>query len=234
MRVLEGYCDSDLSIEGLDNQRHVPLSSPSHKQLSRITVLQLHPHQSARERFRYTSAVCPYQRMPSYQWFCATWLLVARIVIAQFNSTVSFTLTSLDGPVDVDAARSWYGGLPFTVDTDNGYRTSTGRSSGVWGSSFVGTGFEVQGFGLWKYGSGPSDSDDDGNPGAVFAYLCPSDREWQEESLLELTGNVTDDPRLFAASNMPLSAYDLNWVLRADTQLEFHNLTIDIPIRTQA
>lgn len=165
----------------------------------------------------------------------AVWLLFAQSVIAQFNTTIRFTLTSLDGPVDVDAARSWHAGLPFTVDTETGYRTSTGRSSGVFGSSFVGTGFEVQGYGLRKYGQPTEDdSEDTSTLHPVYAWLSHSDQDWQKEELLELTGNVTNDPRLFTATDFSLSTYDLIWTFRADSQLEFHNLTIDIPIRTQA
>lgn len=169
-------------------------------------------------------------KTPSHRpWLYAIWLASAQVVTAQFNSTVSFTLTSLDGLVDVDGATSWWDGLPSTVDSETGYRTSAGRSSGTSGCSFVGTGFEVHGFGLWKYGE-PTD-----RPwGAVVAQVSHPDQDSQDEPLLTLFGNVTRDPRLLSASNLSLSAYEMTWVRRADSQLQFHNLTVTIPIRTQA
>lgn len=162
------------------------------------------------------------------------WLIWAARASAQFNDTYRFVFTSADGLCDFDGASVAFGGSPynpFTLDSETGYRTSAGRSSGGSGVWFVGTGITVEGRGLWKPNS-PNDKDP-ADP--VHAFLYQTNQDWQP---------VLDTPNFFniSADKMPaidvhgkeLRSWELRIVHTASGRMEFHNMTVDVPVRTQA
>lgn len=111
--------------------------------------------------------------MALLRWIAwALWASVASTATAQFNTTVKFTLTSMDPMVDLDAASQTWAGVPFTLDDATGYRTSTGRSSGNAGCWFVASAFDVQGSVNWKGGAPPERLVELGlnHPASAFLY----------------------------------------------------------------
>ncbi|EKD01034.1 hypothetical protein A1Q2_04655 [Trichosporon asahii var. asahii CBS 8904] len=152
---------------------------------------------------------------------CAVWVLMAPAAVAQFNSTVKFILTSRDAMLDFDTGS-------FVLDPETGYEKTSGRSSGGVHGWFVGSGFELQGRAGWKR-SGQNETNDPG-----LATIQPANRF--------RSSNVTREFRLAAqnttfrtgASPVNLSAYEFMMSWQASGLLEFHNLTVELPIRTQA
>lgn len=157
------------------------------------------------------------------------WVFCTSAATAQFNDTVKFTLTSMDPMLDFDRASGLFAGR-FTLDPETGHRTSAGRSSGAVGGWFVGTGFEMRGLGKWKSGQPTSSTSSD----PLHAFLFPTNRNSTSDEVTMYNGSVRDTPDLFKASNLSLSAYQLQIGWGADGVFEFHNVTIDIPVRTQA
>lgn len=159
----------------------------------------------------------------------ALWVFCTSTATAQFNDTVKFTLTSMDPMLDFDMASGFFVGR-YILDPETGYRTSTGRSSGAVGGWFVGTGFEMRGFGKWEFGYPTSSPWSD----PLHAFLFPTNRERNSDEVTTYNVTVRDTPDLWTASNLSLSAYQLEIHRGSDGVFEFHNLTIDIPVRTQA
>lgn len=153
----------------------------------------------------------------------ATLLTIASMVMAQFNSTVNFTVTSIDPMLGYDYMSD------SILDPETGYRTSAGRSSGLVSAWFVGTAFDVQGRAFWKR-DGPLGGGDRG-PG--LATIQPMNRVRSSPETLKFNLSVKDTPDL-VSSSLNLSAYELQVSWGADAKFEFHNLTVEIPVRTQA
>lgn len=158
-------------------------------------------------------------------------LLFAIAATAQFNDTFKFTVDSLDGMVDVDGASEWWGGSPFTINNVTGYRTSTG--SGSSGCAFVGTGFEVQGLARWRDSNHQVNDSDPQSRYPVLGFL-QTPTAGPSGPNTQLNSTVHDTPDLMSAAGLNLSAYELRWTYTSEAEFEFHNLTIDIPVRTQA
>lgn len=158
----------------------------------------------------------------------ALWVFCTSTATAQFNDTVKFTLTSMDPMLDFDQSSFFVG--RYLLDPETGYRTSTGRSSGDVGGWFVGTGFEVRGFAKWEFGYPTSST----LPDPLHAFLFPTNREISSDEVTKYNVTARDTPDLLKASNLSLSAYQLQVARGSDGVFEFHNLTIDIPVRTQA
>lgn len=158
-------------------------------------------------------------------------LLFAIAATAQFNDTFKFTVDLLDGMVDVDGASEWWGGSPFTINNVTGYRTSTG--SGSSGCAFVGTGFEVQGLARWRDSNHQVNDSDPQSRYPVLGFL-QTPTAGPSGPNTQLNSTVHDTPDLMSAAGLNLSAYELRWTYTSEAEFEFHNLTIDIPVRTQA
>lgn len=157
-----------------------------------------------------------------------TWIALAVTASAQFNDTVKFTLTSWDPMVDVDGASNAWTGQPFTLDSATGYRTSTGRSSGNAGFWFVGTGFDLQGRALWKLGGAPA-----GAIPLTGVLSYPGQRE-EDSTLPRFNLTAKESPDLASLSTLELAAYELMVSWFPVSAFEFHNITIDVPIKSQA
>lgn len=148
---------------------------------------------------------------------------------AQFNDTYRLTLTSADGMCDFDgASKAVFDGEPFTLDAGTGFRTSAGRSSGHSGVWFVATGVSVHGRASWK-----TDPGDGSSPS--YAFLYRTNEEWRSVLDTDRNYNVSADTNpLLNASGLDLASYELRFSFQSAAQLEFHNMTIDVPIKTQA
>lgn len=168
--------------------------------------------------------------MVTVSWLTwAVWLAAARTALSQFNSTAQFTFDSLDGMVDLDgAARWWSFHMPWTMDAETGYRTSTGRRYGEAGLWFVGTGFKVHSISNWVQGA-PKDISQPvlgelhyanlAQPGPVSGWI---------------NGTTEDLPESLSNHSLQLAAYQFTIKYYPSARTEFHNITIDVPILTQA
>lgn len=196
-------------------------------------------------RFSYSTASFPSNgqalrlsfAMALPQWIAwALWAFAASTATAQFNTTVKFTLTSMDPMVDLDAASETWAGVPFTLDDATGYRTSTGRSSGNAGCWFVGSAFDVQGSVNWKGDAPPEGPAGVGlnNPASAFLYYPDTDYHRRRNETRQFNISAGTGPDLLSVSQLDLRAYELRLSFSPYTVLEFHNITVDVPILTQA
>lgn len=171
--------------------------------------------------------------MMALHWLSwAACLYLAWTAQSQFNSTVQFTVDSMDPMCDLDYP--WTAGQPFTLDEEIGYRTSTGRSSGKSGCFFVGTGFQVRGRVYWTpfYANASNRNGFDDHASATLLY--PFRSEWDQSTENRFAGVEKNDTNLYGQSSLDLHAYKLMFNYAGVSRLEFHNLTVDVPIRTQA
>lgn len=97
----------------------------------------------------------------------------------------------------------------------------------------VGVGFEVQGFARWKNANRKVNQSDALSVNPVIGRLLKPTASLAGPGA-EFKGIVRDTPDLMSRSGLNLSAYELRWTYSPEADFEFHNLTIDIPVRTQA
>lgn len=180
---------------------------------------------------KFTQTALDFATTPSPAAMTLAWLLWVPTARAQFNDTYRFTFTSVDGLCDFDgASKAAFDGEPFTLDSETGYRTSAGRSSGASGCWFVGTGVTVEGRGIWKPNADTSDP-----PDPVHAFLYQTNQQFQSVLDTENYFNVSaDNTTLLDVHGRELRSYELRFTHMPDSQMEFHNMTVDVPIRTQA
>lgn len=165
----------------------------------------------------------------------AAWLGFAPTVFSQFNTTVNFTLTSLDPMVDLDG-RSRIAALDY--DEATGYRTADFNRYEERYFWFVGTAFKMRGVATYKenYLSDVNTSE----PARLQAYLgypsTPTTKILKQfNSDYSDPENISNDPSvLVAGSSLELAAYELRLRLIQYATYEFHNVTVSVPIRTQA
>lgn len=163
----------------------------------------------------------------------AAWLGFAPTVFSQFNTTVNFTLTSLDPMVDLDGK---YRGTAFDYDEATGYRTADFNRYYEKHFWFVGTAFKMRGVATYKENS---DYVNRSEPARLEAYLgyptVLNNIVKQFNSDYSDPENISNDPLvLVAGSSLELAAYELLLRLHPWATYEFHNVTVSIPIRTQA
>lgn len=161
----------------------------------------------------------------------ATWVALAWVATAQFadkpipfNDTVQFTLTSIEPMVQFDARRG-----EWDLDESTGFRKTVG-TKGQASMHFVGTGFEVRGSLQWDEDQRQTTNRSQAPVRLVLRYehSNSSDSNWSYEPYL------TGGPHLATLAPFELDAYKLDFDYRDGSAAEFHNVTIDVPVRTQA
>lgn len=167
--------------------------------------------------------------LPWLAW--AVWLANAPTALSQFNYTARFTLDSLDGMVDLDGASQWWSeNMAWTRDEETGYRTRVSpRRFGEAGLWFVGTGFKVNGLGSWIDGE-----PDEFSKEPMIGKLQYANRKQPQPIPGYINGSTEQNPDRFSNTSLQLAAYELTLKYFPNANFEFHNLTIDVPIRTQA
>lgn len=163
----------------------------------------------------------------------ATWLSLAPTASPQFNSTIDFTLTSMDAMMDLDDIVA-----PFSYDEETGYRTADVPYFMRGYCEFIGTGFRVNGFGTYKNESQPTP--------VASGWLHRPDRKvvvrtrhdddaiFPPGEMPRYNGSEEGAPNHFNDSYLELGLYLLLLNVYPTALYEFHNLTVTIPIRTQA
>lgn len=164
--------------------------------------------------------------MISLCWFLATlWLAHASTATSQFNTTVNFTLTSMDPMIDMDGALR---DRPLTLDERTGYRKfdfARVTQARAW---FVGTGFEAHGFGTWDNETEKPTS----APMVGRLKYVYNDTQQPRDSTpyIQYLGNERGAADGFGGSSLPLAAYELTFMYYPFATAEFHKLTVQVPI----
>lgn len=135
--------------------------------------------------------------------------------------------------LDLDA-----GMAPFKIDEATGYRTYKNEALLIGASvsmSFVGVGFSMNGTAVVRPGSDPNFwPPNRTDPAVIELFSIPFEgqqlRLTKDGSQLVNAGSKD----LGDLSNLNLSSYILNLNFNNETDLTFHNATVQIPLRTQA
>lgn len=140
-----------------------------------------------------------------------------------FNGTVTVTVGPWSGMMNLEDPLIWQ-----PVNGGESRQTpDIGPIPGRLGMSFVGTGYTLNGLCGWDEGAGP----DKDFPSPATNKLRTI-QTLEEPVLKEFDNNATDS--IGSASNLGLTAYNLEVIHAPTAQLTFDNASIEIPVRTQA
>lgn len=142
-----------------------------------------------------------------------------------FNSTINVTLDSWSPMMQLDL--TWG---EWSLNGNTGYRehvSSDRQSRTVLAFTFVGTGFQLRGSAQWAPGMGSAD------------VTLPDPAELQLDTVLPTgeslkTVNVSGVDGLGSMTGLDLSSYLPKVIFEPGVDVVFHNVTLEIPIRTQA
>lgn len=140
-----------------------------------------------------------------------------------FNVTAAITLNWTSPMINLDG-----GNRRWKIDPVTGYRTYEGPSSGETQMNFVGVGYSINGTAkrTSKISSGHLVS-----LALQLQRTAPQDDAVRRIDIDDAHSNGTT---LGALSDLDLRAYRMNFRHDGSVQLEFHNATVQIPIKTQA
>lgn len=150
----------------------------------------------------------------------ATWLPTA---LAQFNGTAKFVLNSMDPMLDFDSE-----GSAWTLDNWSEWASRHSyRDTGLARLRFVGTGYEAADSAEWKA---------EGANGSQSALTVTLDFENRPHSspLIGPLNISSPGPKLSTMAPLSLAAYTLDLRYSSGSEVIFHNVTIDVPFRSQA
>lgn len=138
-----------------------------------------------------------------------------------FNSTISITLDWKSPMIAFDTDD-----LRWKLDPNTNYRIYPEARSGTTAFRFVGVGYLLNGKLEPFPTTGPARDDYMFNT-RIYTIGRAYGQEWQ------VVEAKPDQPNLGEINNLNLSAYHVEMIY-GDEKVEFHNLTVDVPLRTQA
>lgn len=139
-----------------------------------------------------------------------------------FNSTVWVTLNWTTPLLSL-----WY---DFKIDPATGYRVRSGPSSAASDLYFVGVGFGINGTIARRYDDTPPKPEDD-HLGGVSLFTIDNGDPYTR---LRNQSLARHNPNLGFMSDLNVSAYTVHLGFGASTKEEVRNVTIQLPVKTQA
>lgn len=162
---------------------------------------------------------------PKWPWL-AGWLLLASSAAGQFNDTFRTTITAMDPMTNLDTDDTRYN--VWNVDDVSGYRSNEWLDA-WFVCHFVATGYDASGVAWWR-------TQDEGvaaNNTLRYQSEPASDGPTGSFSRTLEVGHM-NGTYLGAMSGLELAAYELNVSHTYNTAVIFHNISLSIPIRSQA
>lgn len=141
-----------------------------------------------------------------------------------FNNTVQFTLSSIEPMVRFDVVRG-----QWRLDEATGYRR-TARTRGQAEIHFIGTGFQVHGSLGWDESQAASTNRSE----APLALVVKDEKSDYREWYWSLEPPLTGGPHIASLYPIELDAYVIEFNYHNGSAVEFTNITIDVPVLTQA
>lgn len=165
------------------------------------------------------------------RWALLTaWLCLVYTASGQFNDTFRVTITSNDPMTDMDNVGDPRDPITYNwkVDELSGFRKSSG-AGGYMLCRFVATGYDAHGVAWWT-----SQVDQISANNSLRYQNLPEARGPNSDALQTVEVGAKNGTYLGSMSGLELAAYELVVSHENLTEVTFHNMSLQVPIRSQA